>query len=88
VVEKTDLVLQKVPEGVGESVEVAEAEREGKGVESGEKRVWEWEKERWEVEVCNWVESGGGDARSSDAMAEDNWRDKVRRGGKWCTVRG
>jgi len=35
------LVLQNVPEGVGEREEVAEAEREGKGVESGEKRVWE-----------------------------------------------
>ena len=64
--------MQKVPEGVGERVEVAEAEREAKEVESGEERVWEWEKERWEVELCNWTESGGGDASSRDAMAEDN----------------
>jgi len=33
--------LQKLPEGVGERVVVAEAEREGKEVESGEERVWE-----------------------------------------------
>lgn len=31
------------------------------------------------MEVCNWVESGGGDARSSDAITEDNSRIRFHR---------
>lgn len=61
---------------VGERDEIEEeAESEGNDeAMSGEWRLWEREKERWEEEDCNWMESGEGDARSSDddavAMAE------------------
>jgi hypothetical protein len=48
-------------------------------VMSGEWRVWDWEKERWEEEVLNWIESGeGDDVRSNDAMAMammNEWED-------------
>jgi hypothetical protein len=47
-------------------------------VMSGEWRVWDWEKERWEEEVLNWIESGeGDDVRSNDAMAMAMMNEKM-----------
>jgi hypothetical protein len=45
---------------------------------SGDWRVWDWEKERWEEEVLNWIESGeGDDVRSNDAMAMAMMNEKM-----------
>jgi hypothetical protein len=47
-------------------------------VMSGDWRVWDWENERWEEEVLNWIESGeGDDVRSNDAMAMTMMNEKL-----------